>query len=62
MGNRVSLPVEGMTCGACAVTVQTHLLDQPGVADAAVNYATGLPSSSVLLSNESMRVAESLSF
>jgi Cu+-exporting ATPase len=38
---RVSFPVEGMTCGACAVTVQKRLADQPGVADAAVNYATG---------------------
>ncbi len=38
---RVSFPVEGMTCGACAVTVQKRLAGEPGVADAAVNYATG---------------------
>jgi P-type Cu+ transporter len=38
---RVTVPVEGMTCGACAVTVQKRLADEPGVADAAVNYATG---------------------
>ncbi len=38
---RISFPVEGMTCGACAVTVQKRLAEEPGVADAAVNYATG---------------------
>ncbi|MSR05625.1 MAG: heavy metal translocating P-type ATPase [Gemmatimonadetes bacterium] len=38
---RITLPVEGMTCGACAVTVQKRLADVPGVEDAAVNYATG---------------------
>src|SRR6185436_18328082 len=38
---RVTLPVEGMTCGACALTVQKQLAATPGVADAAVNYATG---------------------
>jgi Cu+-exporting ATPase len=30
-----------MTCGACAVTVQKRLADEPGVTEAAVNYATG---------------------
>ncbi len=38
---RVTLPVEGMTCGACATTVQKRLARADGVADAAVNYATG---------------------
>src|SRR5437867_941716 len=38
---RITLPVEGMTCGSCAVTVQKRLQDAPGVAEAAVNYATG---------------------
>ncbi|HLB35037.1 MAG TPA: heavy metal translocating P-type ATPase [Gemmatimonadales bacterium] len=38
---RITFPVEGMTCGACAVTVQQRLADEPGVAEAAVNYATG---------------------
>jgi Cu+-exporting ATPase len=38
---RVTFPVEGMTCGACALTVQKRLAEEPGVADAAVNYATG---------------------
>ncbi len=38
---RVTLPVEGMTCGACATTVQKRLARAEGVADAAVNYATG---------------------
>ena len=38
---RITLPVEGMTCGACAITVQKRLLQAEGVRDAAVNYATG---------------------
>ena len=38
---RITLPIEGMTCGACAMTVQKRLLDEHGVQDAAVNYATG---------------------
>ena len=38
---RITLPVEGMTCGACAVTVQKRLLKEPGVKEAVVNYATG---------------------
>ncbi len=38
---RITLPVEGMTCGACAVTVQKRLSQAPGVSDAAVNFATG---------------------
>jgi Cu+-exporting ATPase len=37
---RVTLPIEGMTCGACALTVQKRLLAEPGVKDAAVNFAT----------------------
>ncbi|UCG85998.1 MAG: heavy metal translocating P-type ATPase [Gemmatimonadota bacterium] len=37
---RVTLPIEGMTCGACALTVQKRLLAEPGVKEAAVNYAT----------------------
>ena len=38
---RITLPVEGMTCGACATTVQKRLAKAPGVRDAAVNFATG---------------------
>ena len=38
---RITLPVEGMTCGACAVTVQNRLLQERGVQDVAVNFATG---------------------
>jgi Cu+-exporting ATPase len=38
---RITFPVEGMTCGACAVTVQQRLAAEPGVVEAAVNYATG---------------------
>ncbi len=37
---RITLPIEGMTCGACAVTVQKRLLQEPGVREANVNYAT----------------------
>jgi Cu+-exporting ATPase len=38
---RITLPVEGMTCGACATTVQKRLQQASGVHDAVVNYATG---------------------
>jgi Cu+-exporting ATPase len=38
---KITLPVEGMTCGACAVTVQKRLERAAGVENAAVNYATG---------------------
>jgi Cu+-exporting ATPase len=37
----VSLPVTGMTCAACARTVQVTLEDTPGVDKADVNFATG---------------------
>jgi len=40
MASRITLPIEGMTCGACAITVQKRLAQAPGVVDAAVNYAT----------------------
>ncbi len=39
--------VEGMTCGSCAARVQRVLGRQDGVADARVNYATGLAHVSV---------------
>ncbi len=35
--DKVTLPVEGMTCAACQATVQRALSKQPGVAKAAVN-------------------------
>ncbi len=38
---RITLPVEGMTCGACAMTVQKRLEQSTGVSAAAVNFATG---------------------
>ncbi|MDX1429565.1 MAG: heavy metal-associated domain-containing protein, partial [Rhodothermales bacterium] len=37
---RISLPIEGMTCAACASRVERRLAKEPGVAEAAVNYAT----------------------
>jgi P-type Cu+ transporter len=37
----VSLPVTGMTCAACARTIENTLKDTPGVANASVNFATG---------------------
>ncbi|MDH5198298.1 MAG: heavy metal translocating P-type ATPase, partial [Gemmatimonadota bacterium] len=40
MASRVTLPIEGMTCGACAITVQNRLAQAPGVTEASVNYAT----------------------
>jgi len=37
----VMLPVTGMSCAACARTIEFTLKDVPGVRDASVNYATG---------------------
>ena len=53
---RITLPVEGMTCGACATTVQKRLADAPGVQDAAVNYATG--KATVLIDEGAVKVAD----
>ena len=39
--NRITLPIDGMTCGACAMTVQKRLAKTAGVAEASVNFATG---------------------
>jgi Cu+-exporting ATPase len=36
-GARIDIPVQGMTCAACQVSVQKALQRQPGVLDAAVN-------------------------
>lgn len=53
---RITLPVEGMTCGACALTVQKRLLEARGVRDAAVNYATG--KATVTIDAAAVRVAD----
>ena len=37
----ISLPVTGMTCAACARTIENTLEDTPGVENANVNFATG---------------------
>ena len=37
---RVTFPVEGMTCAACAVRVQRRLAAGPGVREAVVNFGT----------------------
>ncbi len=37
---RVTLPIEGMSCASCAATVQEALGGAPGVSAASVNYAT----------------------
>ncbi len=37
----VSLPVTGMSCAACARAIEVTLQETPGVAAAAVNFATG---------------------
>src|SRR5512135_1134140 len=37
---RIILPIEGMSCAACAATVQEALAGTAGVTNAAVNYAT----------------------
>src|ERR1041385_5101276 len=38
---RILLPIEGMSCAACAASVQQALGSTDGVASATVNYATG---------------------
>jgi Cu+-exporting ATPase len=53
---RISLPVEGMTCGACALTVQKRLVEAPGVEDATVNYATG--KATVTIDDAQVKVAD----
>ncbi len=54
--SRITLPIEGMTCGACAVTVQKRLNEQAGVSDASVNYATAR--ASVVFDDERVAVAD----
>ena len=38
---RIDLPIEGMTCGACAAHVGKGLREVDGVVEASVNFATG---------------------
>src|SRR3990172_935077 len=45
-----------MTFGACAVTVQKRLAGQPGVTEAAVNYATGR--ATLLVEDGQVKVAD----
>jgi Cu2+-exporting ATPase len=37
--SKITLPVTGMTCAACAVSVESMLKSQAGVKDAGVNFA-----------------------
>lgn len=37
---RTDLPIEGMTCAACANTIERRLAKQPGVSSGNVNFAT----------------------
>ena len=39
-GERVDLPITGMTCAACARRIETNLAKAPGVRRAGVNFAT----------------------
>jgi Cu+-exporting ATPase len=39
-GERCDMPIEGMTCAACAARIEKRLAKQPGVSSASVNYAT----------------------
>jgi Cu+-exporting ATPase len=55
MPSRIMLPIEGMTCGACAITVQDRLAREPGVVEANVNYATGR--ATVTLEHDGIAVA-----
>ncbi|MCP4448534.1 MAG: copper-translocating P-type ATPase [Myxococcales bacterium] len=38
---RLSLPIEGMTCASCATRIERVLQKQEGIAEAAVNFASG---------------------
>ena len=40
----VELPIGGMTCAACARTVERQLASSPGVEKASVNFATKIAS------------------
>ena len=39
-GERVDLPITGMTCAACARRIERRLNQTPGVSRAGVNFAT----------------------
>jgi cation-transporting ATPase V/Cu+-exporting ATPase len=52
---QLDLEVTGMTCGSCAARVQKVLGRQPGVAEAAVNFATGR--AHLLLDRDALDVA-----
>ncbi len=56
MGSRVTLPIEGMTCGACAITVQNRLSEADGVREATVNYATAR--ATITLDRDDVQVAD----
>lgn len=56
MDSRVTLPIEGMTCGACATTVQNRLREAEGVQEATVNYATAR--ATVTLDRDDVPVAD----
>src|SRR3984957_9892905 len=43
-GEEVELPIGGMTCAACARTVELQLAHSPGVEKASVNFATRIAS------------------
>ena len=40
-GERITLPVEGMTCAACSARIERRLGKEPGVQKTNVNFATG---------------------
>ena len=40
-GSRISIPVTGMSCAACARRVEKSLVKMAGVSETSVNYATG---------------------
>ncbi|HZH33969.1 MAG TPA: HAD-IC family P-type ATPase, partial [Pyrinomonadaceae bacterium] len=40
IGERIDLPITGMTCAACANRIEKKLNKQPGVESASVNFAT----------------------
>ena len=54
--SRISLPIDGLECGACAGVVQRRLLETAGVRSASVNFATR--KATVVLQPDQAQVAD----
>jgi Cu2+-exporting ATPase len=56
MNKTIEVPISGMSCAACAVSVETMLKETKGIKSASVNYAT--QSVQISLENEGMDLTE----